>query len=117
MPESPPAAFSLENRGDFTIVRITGPKIGLDSRDSLYRLVESQGLKKLVLNFADVRVLTSAPIGMLVNLKNKLEAVGGTLRLCQVDADIREILRLTRVVGLFSIYETEQDAIDSSQMV
>lgn len=115
MSEAPPPPFLVENRGDFTVVRLTGPKIGPDSRESLYDLVENQGHGKLVLNFASVRVLTSAPIGMLVNLKNKLEAIGGTLRLCQVDPYIREILRLTAVEGIFSIHETEEDAIDSSQ--
>src|SRR5271166_5655354 len=111
MSEVPPPAPRVENRGDFTVVRLTGPKIGLDARESLYGLIEQQGVRKLVLDFDEVRVLTSAPIGMLVNLRSKLGAVGGMLVLCHVSPDIREILQLTSVEGLFSIVGTEQDAI------
>ena len=113
MSETSPPPFVVEQVGDFTVVRLAGPKLGLEARDALYDLVETQGHHKLVLNFAKVRVLTSAPIGMLINLRNKLISTGGTLRFCQVSADVREILHLTSGEGLFSILETEQDAIDA----
>lgn len=111
MSEVPPPPFRIENQGDFTLVHLTGPKIGLEARESLYGLIEKHEIRKLVLNFDDVKVLTSSPIGMLVNLRNKMDAVGGMLILCHVSTDIREILRLTSVEGLFSILDTEQDVI------
>jgi anti-sigma B factor antagonist len=113
MSQRPPQPFFLEKLGEITIVRFTDPKIGLDAREALYGLVENQGDQKIVLNFENVRFLSSAAIGMLINLKNKAEAGGGTLKLCQLDPDIREILRLTTVDRLFSIFDTEQDAIGS----
>jgi anti-sigma B factor antagonist len=113
MTDGVPDPLAVELRGEFAVVRITGPKIGLDSRDSLYRLAEAHGRRKLILNLADVRVLTSAPIGMLINLKRKLESAGGILRLCDVDPEIREILRLTSVEELFSFYATEEDALSA----
>jgi len=115
MSEAPPPPFRTETRGEFTVVHLTGPKIELQARESLYGLIEQQAIQKLVLSFEDVKVLTSAPIGMLVNLRNKMGAVGGMLVLCRVSADIREILRLTAVEELFSILDTEQDAITFHQ--
>jgi anti-sigma B factor antagonist len=111
MSEVPPPPFRIETREDFTVVRLTGPKIGLEDRESLYGLIEQQGIRKLVLNFDDVKLLSSAPIGMLVDLRNRIGAVGGMLVLCQVSPDIREILRLTSVEELFSILDTENDVI------
>jgi anti-sigma B factor antagonist len=100
---------------DVTVVRLAGPKVGLDARESLYGLIDAQGAHKLVLNFERVKLLTSAPIGMLISLRNKAEARGGSVRFCHVDSDIRDILQLTAVEGLFPIFPTEQDAIDSFQ--
>ncbi len=110
MSEVSPPPFRTETRGEFTVVHLTGPKIELEARESLYGLIEQQAIRKLVLNLDDIKVLTSAPIGMLVNLRNKMRAVGGMLFLCRVSPDIREILQLTSVERLFFIVDTEQDA-------
>jgi anti-sigma B factor antagonist len=111
MSEVPPPPFRTETRGDLTFVHLTGPKIGLEARESLYGLIEREGIRKLALNFDEVQVLSSAPIGMLVDLRNRIGAVKGMLVLCQVSPDIREILRLTSVEDLFSIVDTENDVI------
>jgi anti-sigma B factor antagonist len=103
----------LKSVAGLTVASITQSKIGLETRDALFELVDKHAVKKIVLNFENVQVLSSAPIGSLVSLRNKLESAGGRLALCQLDPNIREILQLTRVEGLFSIFETEQDAIDS----
>ena len=50
---------------------------------------------------------------MLVNLRNKVASAGGVVRFCQLDPDVQEIMRLTRIEGLFSIFANEQDARDS----
>jgi anti-sigma B factor antagonist len=105
--------FTVQQAGDVTIVRFAGPKLGLGAKEALYDLVETQGHRQLVLNFASVQYLSSAPIGMLVSLKNRADAAGGSVRLCQLDPDVKEILSLTAVLKLFSLYETEQAAIDS----
>jgi anti-sigma B factor antagonist len=108
---SPP--LILKTVDGITIVTFTGPKVGTEAREELFRLMETQGNRKLILNFENVRSLSSAPIGMLVNLMNKAASAGGAVRLCQLDPNVQEILRLTRVEGLFSIFANEQDARDS----
>jgi len=103
----------LKTVDGITIVTFTGPKVGTEAREELYSLVETQGNRKLILNFENVRSLSSAPIGMLVNLRNQVASAGGLVRFCQLDPDVQEIMRLTRVEGLFSIFANEQDARDS----
>ncbi len=102
----------LKTVDGITIVTFRGPKVGTEAREELYSLVETQGNRKLILNFENVRFLSSAPIGMLVNLRNKV-ASAGQVRFCQLDPDVQEIMRLTRVEGLFSIFANEQNARDS----
>jgi anti-anti-sigma factor len=113
MPQGPPEPFLLGNIQGITIVKFLNAKLGTDVRDALYELIEKHGHRQVILDFENVRVLTSAPIGILINLKNKAEAVGGSVRLSRLAPDVREILRLTSVESLFRIFDTEQDAIDS----
>jgi anti-sigma B factor antagonist len=102
--------------GDVTIVRLSGPRIGLESREALYELVDARGPLNLILNLEEIPVLTSSPIGLLVSLRNRVQALGGSVALCHVAADVREILRLTSVDGLFPIFGTEAEAIESSRL-
>jgi anti-sigma B factor antagonist len=104
----------LEDHG-VLVVTFNGPKLSLETGEPLYRLVADGGHGKVVLNFENVRVLTSAPIGVLVNLGKKAGALGGAVRLCRVDPDILAILRVTRTDGLFGIFDDEQDAIAAFQ--
>jgi anti-anti-sigma factor len=103
----------VRNAGGITVAEFTAPRIGTEARETLYALVENQTKPRLVVNFAKVSFLSSAPIGMLINLRNKANAAGGAVVLCHLDPDICEILRLTNVLGLFSVFDREQDAIDS----
>jgi anti-sigma B factor antagonist len=105
--------FRVREAQGTLVVTFTGPKLPPGVGDPLYRLVEGGGHSRLVLNCENVRVLTSAPIGVLVNLGKKANAVGGAVRLCRLDPDVLEILRLTRTAGLFDVFDDEQDAIAS----
>ena len=63
----------------------------------------------------DPRRLRAASWGQTefqVNLKLGLTP-RSPVRFCQLDPDVQEIMRLTRVEGLFSIFANEQDARDS----
>jgi anti-sigma B factor antagonist len=113
MSDSTAQPLIIKNVAGITIAGIASPKIGLDARDALFELVDKNPGKKIILNFENVQVLSSAPIGTLVNLRNQLDSAGGRLALCRLDPYIREILQLTRVEDLFRIFDTEQDAIDS----
>ncbi len=114
MSESPAAHFTLRSTDGVTIVTFVNPKVVLDVREPLYDLVEKEGHRRLILNFENVRFLSSAPIGVLFQLKKKVEAVGGTVRFCCVDPDILDVFRITSVDRLFSIYASEADAIASA---
>jgi anti-sigma B factor antagonist len=113
MSGSPADYFTLKSTGGVTVATFLNPKIVLEVREPLYALVESQGHRRIVLNFENVKFLSSAPIGVLVLLKKKVEAVGGTVRFCCVDPDILDVFRITSIDSLFEIYASEADAIAS----
>jgi anti-sigma B factor antagonist len=113
MSESPADHFVIKSVAGATIATFVGPKIVLEAREPLYELVEKDGQKRIVLNFRNVRFLSSAPIGVLINFKKKAEAAGGSVKFCCVDPDLAEIFRITSVLNLFDIRDTEEAALAS----
>jgi anti-sigma B factor antagonist len=117
MPQDPRRHLRLEPVGDVTVVSFIDTKIVSDEDiqevgDQLYSLVEQEGHRKLLLNFANVRYLSSAALGKLINLKRKLGAVKGTMKLCCIHPDLLEVFKITRLDQVFQIFDDEQAALD-----
>ena len=51
-------------------------------------------------------------LGKLINLKKKVAAVKGKLKLCCIHPDLLEVFRITRLDQVFEIYPEEQSALD-----
>jgi anti-sigma B factor antagonist len=68
----------------------------------------------LLLNFSNVRYLSAAALGKLINLKKKVMAVKGKLKLCCIHPDLLEAFRISRLDQVFEIYEDERSALDES---
>ena len=107
----------LEKIGNITVVSFVDTKIVTEENiqevgDQLYSLVEDAGHKELLLNFGNVQYLSSAALGKLINLKKKVGAVKGKLKLCCIHPDLLEVFRITRLDQVFEIYAEEQAAID-----
>jgi anti-anti-sigma factor len=111
MLQGPDPHFRLETTDGITIVHLIGPKLTLEVRDPLYRLVDHEGHKALLLNFENVRYFSSAPLGMLIKLRTKVEQAGGRLKLCGLNADLHELFRITNLTQVFEIYDYQQDAL------
>lgn len=107
-----------EDIGDVTIVRLTTPKF-LDDEvvrtvfDPICSLASSMGRNRLVLNLAAVEFLPSMGLGKLVLLNRTALSANGRLALCHLCPRLQENLETTRLVPLFNIYATEQEALQS----
>src|SRR6202045_3218314 len=110
--------LEVEDIGDVTVVNFTDRKI-LDEQniqvigEQLFSLVDQDGMKKLLLNFANVEYLSSAALGKLITLNKKLQAVGGRLILCNIDPQIHEVFEITRLDKFFKIMKEEQQALQA----
>jgi len=81
--------------------------------DELSTLIESTPSPKLLVNFANVEHLSSAALGMLINLNTKIRGKGGQLRLANIAPPIQELFELTKLDKLFRIFDSIEDATDS----
>jgi len=70
------------------------------------------GQGKLLFNCANVLSLTSLLIGRLTALCKRCNAAGGSLALCDLQPDVREILDVVGLAQFLRIYPTEQEALD-----
>jgi anti-sigma B factor antagonist len=67
----------------------------------------------MLINFADVDHLSSAALGTLITVNNKVRQRQGQLRLSNIDPQIYEVFTITRLNKLFQIHETVGDAMRS----
>ena len=55
--------------------------------DDLFRLVDELGRRKMLLNFSNVEFMSSAALGKLIRLHQRLQLVGGKLVLCGISKE------------------------------
>ncbi|MCC6681431.1 MAG: STAS domain-containing protein [Phycisphaeraceae bacterium] len=79
--------------------------------DEVAAIIERSTAPKLLLNFQNVEHLSSAALGTLITINNKVKQRGGQLRLCSIDPQIYEVFVITKLNKLFQILETPEDAL------
>ncbi len=81
--------------------------------DEISALVEASDNPKLLINFASVEHLSSAALGTLITINNRIRAKGGQLRLANIDPQIHEVFVITKLNKLFHIHDTTSSAMAS----
>ncbi len=117
MSQAPRRHLRLETIDGVTVVSFVDTKIVTEENiqevgEQLYSLVENEGHTQLLLNFGNVQYLSSAALGKLINLKKKVGAAKGQLKLCCIHPDLKEVFKITRLDQVFEIYDEEQAALD-----
>jgi len=77
----------------------------------LMDLVEKRYMVKLVLNFENVKFLSSAVLGKLISLNKRLAAEKGRLAFCHIREDIMQVFKITRLDKLIPIVDSEEEAV------
>jgi len=83
--------------------------------EELSHLVESEAGIKLLLNFKNVDHLSSAALGMLITLNRKIKEHNGELKLSDINRQIFEVFKITRLNRVFDIHGTSEQALDGFQ--
>ena len=70
-------------------------------------IIESikQGERHFVLNLMDLEFVDAFGLGQLVEIRNAVAGVGGSLKIFRPGARIRELFALTRLDTVFEIYK------------
>ena len=97
---------------EFRTASLMDPVVLEDIGSSLYKLVDEQDKRMIVLDFSAVEYLSSQAIGIILTLNKKL----GTLKhtsfvLCGVGPKLMELLRITRLDKVLKVKPSQKEAI------
>ena len=110
--------ITVEDVGDVAVVQFVDKKI-LDEQniqmigDDLFRLVDELGRRKLLLNFTNVDFMSSAALGKLIRLHQRLTQVGGKLVLSGISKDIMQVFVLTKLDKILEIKPDEPSGLQA----
>jgi len=97
---------------EFTTISLMDP-IQLDHiAKSLYRLVDEEDRRRLILDFGRVQYVASQAIGIIMALRKKLDALQfSTLVLCGAGPKLREVLKITCLDKTLTIKPSQKEAV------
>ncbi|HXW13989.1 MAG TPA: STAS domain-containing protein [Terriglobia bacterium] len=103
-----------------TVLELAG-RITLGEGSNLLRTkikdLLSEGKTRLVLNLADVTYVDSAGLGTLVAGFTSAQNQGADLKLANLTKRFHDQLSITKLVTVFDVYDTVQDAVKSFESV
>ena len=109
--------ISVEYAQEATVITFTDERI-LEEKDivalqeSIMSVVEQTERLNLILDFCNVRFLSSAVLGLLIRISKKVYEHDGQLKLCNINPKIYEIFKITRLTKIFDIYKDRGSAIE-----
>jgi len=108
--------MSIEYHGQVVVATLTDEKIleenqlqGLEG--SFMPLIQQNQGIQLIVDFNQVKFLTSSVLGLLIRISKKVYETDGKLRLCSINPKILEIFKITRLDKIFEIYPDVDDAM------
>jgi anti-sigma B factor antagonist len=84
-----------------------------DVRDSVLREIRESRAARVVVNLSQVRYIDSSGVASLVEGLKAARDLGSRFILVGLSTSAREVLRLSRLLRVFEVYENEQEALAS----
>ena len=108
-----PLSFESRRVGDIAVVTCRGRIVEGEESQALQRHVNEllPFGSDILMNLGGVEFIDSSGLGLLVRLLTRIRAAAGNLQLCALTPRTREVLRVTRLSGVFESHETEAEAI------
>lgn len=111
------APFTVQQIEKFTVVEFRNASL-MDPTElehigqSLYRLVDAEDRRRLVLDFEKVQYLSSQAVGIILTINKKLSTLPHSkLVLCGVGPKLQELLKITRLDRILTIKPSQREAV------
>ena len=108
--------IKINKKDDITIVTILFSEISIEEaeefRATLYKILSDEH-KKFIINMSKCVFLPSVALGVLVRFNAKVVEKSGRMVFCCLSDQVKSLFEITRLDKIFTIYNTEQEAIDS----
>ena len=108
----------LARQKGVTVVRFREPTV-LDvyhidriSRE-LYGLTEQEEHRRIVLDFSDIRMLSSQTLSVLLKMRQMLQEVDGQMAISGINPGLYRVFKITNLQSMFEFFEEIDGAVDS----
>ena len=104
--------FRTTKQDNVVVVAVEGQLVA-GNRQQLREAVVSEierGTRSFVIDFSEAGYVDSAGLGALVSLSKKIRESSGSLRLTNLNEDLRTLFELTRLDTLFALDEKDERA-------
>ena len=102
--------------GEVAVVALKGEILDQGDGMMLQEKISSlkvDGMKKVIIDMGDVNRINSRGLSALIAAVKVMRSVGGDIRVAQLDKRLKDIFVKTKLVQVFSTYETVGRAIAS----
>jgi anti-sigma B factor antagonist len=109
--------FTVQQIEKFTVVEfktpsLMDPLVLEEIGKELYRLVDEEDKRRLILDFEKVQYLSSQAIGIVLTLNKKLAALKNSkFVLCGVGPKLLDLLKITRLDRILTVKPTQKEAV------
>jgi anti-sigma B factor antagonist len=108
--------INVRKRGQVQVIQLRGVLRMGPAVDGLRQTIEealNNGDTRLALNLAEVPMIDSSGIGLVVRFLATTKQRGGNIKLVQPSKFAVQTLRLVGVLNLFEVFENEDAAVES----
>jgi anti-sigma B factor antagonist len=108
--------INVRIRSQVQLVQLRGPLRTGSAVDGLRQTIEDalgSGDTRIVINLAEVPMIDSSGIGLLVKFLTLTKQRGGNIKLVQPSKFALQTLRMVGVLNLFEIYDSDEAAMES----
>ena len=113
---NPAMKVDVRHVGDVIIVDLEGRLVlgvGVEILRDVINELLAEGWKKIVLNLREVTIMDSSGIGEVVAGWKLAARFGATLKLMRPGPHIQRTLRLTQILPLLEVFDSEEEAVAS----
>jgi len=80
-------------------------------KEAIHPLIKDQN--KIILNLSEIKFIDSSGLGALISVLREVNGRAGNLKLCSLTRAVRALFELMRMNRIFSIFESQEDALKS----
>lgn len=81
-----------------------------DLKERLQQAIVNKGVKRMVVDLSDVKMITSSGIGIFLNINQNLKS---QFRLACPTQEVQKVLELTKVTSMIKVFNSVEAALQS----
>lgn len=78
----------------------------------LYPLVDEQAIRKIILDFDEVRFLSSQMLGVLIALHRKCEQIKGRIVVCGIRPELKKVFQIMKLDKILDFVPSEEHGLN-----